>query len=564
MIAAPSTKRARMSDSDHVAGEGDHDADAISSIVVVDDPCWGSPTTCSLSHLLPQLDRSKTILYESDDYIALDKPPDLRMDGDYPATVHKLLTFWYPPQHLLHRLQQEQQQQQSPESTCASSPDDNNEEKQQQQQRLLQLISQMHQHNKHDPDCLRPCHQLDYATSGLLLIARNKHAANRARLAFEQRLAKKSYVALVHEHVHFLPDNTLPVLTRRQLETSMQQLESLYRSTKNKRRKDTWNGFQPPHAMFQKWQQQKAQQQQQHRRNKQEKSDNTGQKHKDILTENEWKVVWESLQLDPADATMLLPLTWNDVKQAQKTSHFERAANVYNDLAKSKQTNTAKDQANLPTIFRVKEEDEEEEAQADCVYIFASMAQSETEFAMIVHSDHQPQTTTTTAATSSNLQFSSSTLLDFKPALTQCLVQSRTLLHGDSVSQVVLVPLTGRRHQLRVHMTLLGHAIVGDQTYYPTTTSASSSSSSSSSSAAAASSSSSSSAAAAEVVAAAAAAAKESLTERMCLHSMRLELPVLLSKEGATNTSKNNGVLTVESKSPFEETQDGIILVHKV
>jgi 23S rRNA-/tRNA-specific pseudouridylate synthase len=31
-----------------------------------------------------------------------------------------------------------------------------------------------------------------------------------------------------------------------------------------------------------------------------------------------------------------------------------------------------------------------------------------------------------------------------------------------------LSPLTGRRHQLRVHMTLLGHAILGDVTYATT------------------------------------------------------------------------------------------------
>lgn len=40
-------------------------------------------------------------------------------------------------------------------------------------------------------------------------------------------------------------------------------------------------------------------------------------------------------------------------------------------------------------------------------------------------------------------------------------------LHGRDQSLVLLQPLTGRRHQLRLHLAAVGHGIVGDLTYGP-------------------------------------------------------------------------------------------------
>ncbi|EDL22439.1 RNA pseudouridylate synthase domain containing 1, isoform CRA_a [Mus musculus] len=52
-----------------------------------------------------------------------------------------------------------------------------------------------------------------------------------------------------------------------------------------------------------------------------------------------------------------------------------------------------------------------------------------------------------------------------KPSLTELLVLEHGLYAGDPVSKVLLKPLTGRTHQLRVHCSALGHPIVGDLTY---------------------------------------------------------------------------------------------------
>ncbi|XP_077284224.1 RNA pseudouridylate synthase domain-containing protein 1-like [Arctopsyche grandis] len=55
--------------------------------------------------------------------------------------------------------------------------------------------------------------------------------------------------------------------------------------------------------------------------------------------------------------------------------------------------------------------------------------------------------------------------LNPKKAQTKILVLEKGLFDGDPATKILLKPLTGRRHQLRVHCHLLGHTIVGDYTY---------------------------------------------------------------------------------------------------
>ncbi|XP_067858952.1 RNA pseudouridylate synthase domain-containing protein 1 [Heptranchias perlo] len=52
-----------------------------------------------------------------------------------------------------------------------------------------------------------------------------------------------------------------------------------------------------------------------------------------------------------------------------------------------------------------------------------------------------------------------------KPSQTELTVLERGFYSGDPVTKVLLQPLTGRTHQLRVHCSSVGHPIVGDFTY---------------------------------------------------------------------------------------------------
>lgn len=54
-----------------------------------------------------------------------------------------------------------------------------------------------------------------------------------------------------------------------------------------------------------------------------------------------------------------------------------------------------------------------------------------------------------------------------KPSLTHYQVIAREQQNGHDVTRVKLTPITGRSHQLRVHMKSLGHPILGDRLYAP-------------------------------------------------------------------------------------------------
>lgn len=52
-----------------------------------------------------------------------------------------------------------------------------------------------------------------------------------------------------------------------------------------------------------------------------------------------------------------------------------------------------------------------------------------------------------------------------KTAITEWLAIEHFEIQGQAVTRVKLTPITGRSHQLRVHMQYLGHPIIGDTLY---------------------------------------------------------------------------------------------------
>lgn len=59
-----------------------------------------------------------------------------------------------------------------------------------------------------------------------------------------------------------------------------------------------------------------------------------------------------------------------------------------------------------------------------------------------------------------------------RPATTRWWLRDEMCLHGRPVSLLELEPVTGRSHQLRVHLAWLGMPIVGDSLYGPSTATA--------------------------------------------------------------------------------------------
>jgi 23S rRNA-/tRNA-specific pseudouridylate synthase len=387
------------------------------NLIQSDNPCWGSTSQCDLNYLLTKIRKDKVVVFESQNYCVISKPPDLRMDGPYPATVHKLLTYWYPPPSL---------------------KDIKNKNA------LLEAVSKLHRHNDLPDNELRPCHQLDYATSGVLCLARNQEAAAEAVFQWEHRKVQKSYLAVLNGHIKLskINEKQLPVLSMDEVISKLELLEQAYRNSRRKSKSSkTFNGFLPSHSMFAKWKSLKKA----NGNNKKRKRKSTE------LSEDQWSIIWGPVHDIVPD--FCADMDWKELckNNVDYKRAFQEASTTCNDLLRDEKTKKALDELpTFPTIFRVEHD----------LYIFCPLAQPMDEFAMKVpHLLAQDYPSLRPYA-------SSKKELDFKPSLTKCrILNNEALFGGQPVTKVKLWPITGRRHQLRVHTALCGHAILGDVTY---------------------------------------------------------------------------------------------------
>ena len=97
---------------------------------------------------LEDIQEDSLFVYEDEHYWVLNKPYDVQIDGVRPCTLEKILKKFRKVEGNLHF-----------------------------------------------------CHQLDYATSGCILIARNSVSARRARVIFDRREVYKCYDSLVLGHI---------------------------------------------------------------------------------------------------------------------------------------------------------------------------------------------------------------------------------------------------------------------------------------------------------------------------------------------------------------------------
>jgi 23S rRNA-/tRNA-specific pseudouridylate synthase len=441
------------------------------------------------------------------------------MDGNYPATVHKLLTYWYPSPSLLESLQKAKT---NMNTTTTDSQQASVSSSSSTQLELLQAVSQLHKHNHLPDNELRPVHQLDYATSGVLCIARTNPAAAAATVIFEERTATKTYTAIVEGHMPDISEQPSssqhhhhrhcpwPILSPSHIEECLHTAEDQYRRTRGKsetkHQADTFAGFQPVHAVFGKWismiQQQQLQinqsnpqgttNQPQSQQNKSSKK----RKQPSLLSEEDWIDVWTRVR-EVAPSKELFGQSWKQFCQQTPywKTHFEQAATRHNDILRRKLVEQREKGDNtkvgmslsqaLPIVCRVVEDEGKPHDQGSTsattasstistsLYIYAPLAQVSNEFGMKVPALVLKDLTSNpmdSNASSSSPSLLSSLLeggadLDYKPSLTKCTILSRAYYHGRPVTKVQLYPKTGRRHQLRVHLALLGHPILGDATY---------------------------------------------------------------------------------------------------
>jgi 23S rRNA-/tRNA-specific pseudouridylate synthase len=416
-----------------------------------DSPCWGSPTECDLSHFLAQFSKQDCLVYESPYYIVLNKPPDLRMDGNYPTTVHKVLTLWYPP------------------PSIADDP------------QLVAKVSTLHQHNSLEDNTLRPCHQLDYATSGLLCVARTREAARFAIRQWEQRTVRKSYLAIVEANLLERNETitssgsatcSMPQWTPAQIRKTLKHLEKNYKKTKmpDEKKRHTFLGFQPVHAIYQKYKGRTIAANKPTQTNKKKRPRSS-----DVLTSEQWDYIWEPVQATLAEGgndsvvpndivQVICTSDWKGIESSKPTwkDAFFEATKRHNHFLREALQKEEQDSAvwsTFPTVFG--EQSDEGDSSNKVIYISCPLAEDPDAFSMkvtpslVAHHPHMKP-------------FAGPDTLDYKPSLTKCTILNVAERNGRMCTKVELLPLTGRRHQLRMHMALLagnGYGIVGDATY---------------------------------------------------------------------------------------------------
>jgi 23S rRNA-/tRNA-specific pseudouridylate synthase len=467
--------------SNQVKMESNASSSSPSVVLLSDNPCWGSPDACSLSHLLTKASRTDLVLLESPDYLILNKPPDVRMDGPYPTTVYKLLTYWYPPPSLQALSQEEL---------------------------MCRVTNHVHQSKDVRDFELRPCHQLDYATSGVLLVARNGSAAAKAVESFERRRVTKVYLALVHGHVHahqvlqnYTRDSNCAIISQEYLNDFMKTTERAYQRSRQRqqRKPNSCSGCLPAHTLFQKWQSFRRR----HQHPAQSLDDKQSQEEEEKMSKRprtnpaplasleDWNQIWKATtdHLTDEEQTKVDLLEWRQVKlNVTWKDTFVKASKLYNEqiraalaVATPEPASTVND--TLPTVFRVQDDDNH-----DRFYIYAATAEVPNQFAVQVAEKSRlfladathgsgPLSTVSLPTSKNNsdcIDLTSTTcndtMLDYKPSLTQCTILDHAYLEMKGarlpVTKVRLEPKTGRRHQLRVHMAqVVGAPIVQDMTY---------------------------------------------------------------------------------------------------
>ena len=257
----------------------------------------------TLDQLVSQ--RDEIILYEDESYLVINKPADLRMDGLHRVTVHKLLLTWYPTESMNEMAEEVRKD----------------------------FILGLSKWSDVKDNQLRACHQLDYATSGVLLFAKSREAAAAAGHSFEARLAQKSYLAVVHGHIKheqvpLLESNNNPLAL---WENGLEKNYRKKRRKQNTRKSNCFKGYLPLHAVFESWKGRT--------RSRLSKKTSENRFRSKPIRESSVFDSCTLAALEPGERNRLLSMKWAEVKTNDKYRRiFEHLAETYNNEKKKLST----------------------------------------------------------------------------------------------------------------------------------------------------------------------------------------------------------------------------------
>ncbi len=359
---------------------------------------------------LEDFSAASCLLHVDHNYILVSKPPKVRMDGEFNVSLQKLLLAWIPGSTL---------------------------------------------------ETLKWVHQLDYATSGILCVARNKAAAALASAAFEERGTSKQYLAVVEGHVD---PNKWPLYDKNQ---PLLNAPSLDRKGGKRSHVGVHNqGLAPEsHSITPTWQETVMHQTLQanltalhsHLKARREMGAEVEEPLKPFS--NPQGCCYEELVHDSKRRKLLrkalttcgiisedVPASIAPTSTVSAPAHNQSEVEKTNQFSDERPRTLLFHEACETGIFRecaVSSEDSESRKEEMQIYINMNVAEVPGDFRCEIGHVNNPG----------------------KLSETRVRILKLGYHRGRPVTKVLLLPFSGRRHQLRVHCRALGHPIVGDYTY---------------------------------------------------------------------------------------------------
>ncbi|EGZ11581.1 pseudouridine synthase [Phytophthora sojae] len=314
------------------------------------------------------------VLSKDEHFVVLNKGPDERMDGEFDVTLEKALARDFP-----------------------------------------------------DVPKFRWIHQLDFATSGVLVVGATKEATATGCRLFREKQVQKEYLAVVRGHLPFNPADSVDrsgvpakACTFSKLGLLIQDMEEMERLRNQQRGTRTHQKM----ADYPR-----------------------GARHgPNLFTMEQARLLRES-QGGPRGELAFTKMTWHDLTQEEKDAYTEKAKEDKQRFLREFSEFLSNEKVRLARKrkYECLDPDNSEEKNEPVAYIFDAPIiephRSTGVFRMQVCTD-----TNTTAKQSTTIAF----------------VLGHATYKGDPVTKVLLRPLNGRRHQLRLHCAHHGFPIAGD------------------------------------------------------------------------------------------------------
>lgn len=328
---------------------------------------------------------------ENEDFLLINKPPDVRMNGEFSVTVENIILYLRPDLRA---------------------------------------------------DQLRWVHRLDFATSGVLCVALTREAARHASIAFEERKTKKQYLAVLEGVLDTSQWPTLDYIDSLTREQKRQRLDSIpdFISEHSEQCVRTWqdkardsnlsaalNALRKLHALSgggdSEIEAMIALDEAHFLKDRRSR--------KALRKLLKARGVLEMLALPHSEATC-----FSDAAIEEKQLRKEMKVSALAERVKASETMRSEEEESY--IYR-----EVNGEGCETLNVRVPLAEVEGQFEVIRANAMYPG----------------------KDCETRVQVLEVGKYLGKDVTKVLFTPITGRRHQLRLHAQALGHPIVGDATY---------------------------------------------------------------------------------------------------